>query len=167
MSRHISSSPADGRRGFALIELLVVIAIIAVLIALLLPAVHSAREAARRSQCINNLKQISLGAMNYESSVGCFPPNGQWKPCITAYLYATSYSVYFALLPYIERQPIANAMNYNGCAFDVANLTAEQNQISTLLCPSDAADFNPFTEPASSYFQGYSGPASFNIYFSS
>ena len=89
------------RRGFTLIELLVVIAIIAVLIALLLPAVQSAREAARRAQCVNNLKQIGLAMHNYASANGGFPPaaivDPRGKPLL-------SWRV--AILPYLDANPL-------------------------------------------------------------
>ena len=94
------------RRGFTLIELLVVIAIIAVLIALLLPAVQSAREAARRAQCVNNLKQIGLAMHNYHSAVNSFPwGDGPWW---------IEWSAHTLLLPYIEQGPIYNAINFVG-----------------------------------------------------
>src|SRR6187549_2073530 len=100
------------RRGFTLIELLVVIAIIAVLIGLLLPAVQSAREAARRAQCVNNLKQIALAAYNYTSTYGATPIHehrraGEWDgPTAGA---SGNRSWYCFVLPFMEQQPAYNA----------------------------------------------------------
>ena len=126
-------SPTSRQRAFTLIELLVVIAIIAVLIALLLPAVQSAREAARRSQCTNNLKQLALAAANYESSVGCLPPGALANPHFGADM-----SVFARMLPFYEQGPVYNAYNSivgNACA--AANVTLVGVGISTLWCPSD------------------------------
>ncbi len=134
------------RRGFTLIELLVVIAIIAVLIALLLPAVQSAREAARRAQCVNNLKQIGLAMHNYHSSVGSLPwGDGPWW---------IEWSAHTLLLPYIEQGPIYNAINFADTQpFGLAplnidnpvNTTACYNVISGFNCPSDS---DRLTEPS-------------------
>ena len=137
------------RRGFTLIELLVVIAIIGVLIALLLPAVQAAREAARRTQCVNNLKQIGLALQNYESTNSCFPPGtiATGEPGNT---FVVNWAI--AILPYLEQQPLYNAYNFNlftrnstGAltpdAFKVnenaANATVYQSRLNVYLCPSD------------------------------
>src|ERR1700733_1074478 len=106
------------RRGFTLIELLVVIAIIAVLIALLLPAVQSAREAARRIQCTNNLKQLGLGLMNYESSNNVLPPQQVLQASATSsttavLLWHTSWGVTARLIPFMEQAPMYNSINFN------------------------------------------------------
>ncbi|WP_165074138.1 DUF1559 domain-containing protein [Paludisphaera rhizosphaerae] len=138
------------RRGFTLIELLVVIAIIAVLIALLLPAVQAAREAARRIQCTNNLKQLGLSLHNYHSSIGAFPSAGWVAPMnnwwVAQNLTAPGhfrYSSLLQLLPYLEQGAASNAMNFMLPLYDIngvdmpQNTTVYQMQVTSFLCPSD------------------------------
>lgn len=133
----------SARRGFTLIELLVVIAIIAVLISLLLPAVQSAREAARRSQCINNMKQIGLGMHNYHSAVGAFPM-GNARAMDYAPNNITDWGTFSAhamMLPYLEQTQIYNACNFNWTVWygDGANInqTVWNVKATVFLCPSD------------------------------
>jgi prepilin-type N-terminal cleavage/methylation domain-containing protein/prepilin-type processing-associated H-X9-DG protein len=130
------------RTGFTLIELLVVIAIIAVLIALLLPAVQSAREAARRAQCVNNLKQLGLAAANYESSNGCFAMGMYQSPGVV-YAPLGSQSVMVDMLPYMEQNSFNNAYNYSVAVYDGPNFTIVAAGISSFICPSDPAATPP------------------------
>src|SRR5256714_2654281 len=103
--------PLPNRRfAFTLVELLVVIAIIGVLVALLLPAVQSAREAARRSQCSNNIKQVTLACHTFEDSMGTLPPWAIGTPTQIA-------SAHYLILPFIEQQNVYQAAN--GLSFNV------------------------------------------------
>lgn len=132
-----------GRCGFTLVELLVVIAIIGTLIALLLPAVQAAREAARRSQCANNLKQVGLALHNYHDVVNTFPPLlvqiGYLNNApVTGSLYHHTWLT--KILPYLEQTAIYNLMDTRRPAWDtVANqpMPFAQQQVSSLICPSE------------------------------
>lgn len=126
-------------RGFTLIELLVVIAIIAILIALLLPAVQQAREAARRTQCKNNLKQLGLALHNYHDTFNMFPPGAIQDFAGNGQNEATWVSM---ILPYIEQAPLYNRANFSscfGCVAGVGNPPYEivSPAIPGMSCPSD------------------------------
>lgn len=124
--------------GFTLVELLVVIAIIGILIALLLPAVQAAREAARRSQCSNNLKQMALGVHNHISAKKTLPPGAiVTGPCCGSYSY-TSWPI--EILPFVEEQALFQAYDhtkYNDQAFSTANLAVTKTIVPSYSCPTD------------------------------
>jgi prepilin-type N-terminal cleavage/methylation domain-containing protein/prepilin-type processing-associated H-X9-DG protein len=145
------------RRGFTLIELLVVISIIAVLIALLLPAVQSAREAGRRAQCVNNLKQIGLAMHNYHTGIGTFPSGGTVAPSYSN-TYTTHWGTWSAqalMLGYLEQMPLYNAANFswaNAMGFGwPINSTVANAIVNVFICPSDGV--SPVS-PGSSQWNG-------------
>jgi prepilin-type N-terminal cleavage/methylation domain-containing protein/prepilin-type processing-associated H-X9-DG protein len=174
------------RRGFTLIELLVVIAIIAVLIALLLPAVQSAREAARRAQCVNNMKQIGLGILNFESTNSYMPPSVEHNiaslvdndpsAAATGAQYERQ-GVMALILPYMEQSNIYNQINLNLSCFDQKNVPPAtggsgglfpgvgQNSVystamAAYICPSDPvpATINYYNQCWSNFGNGGSSP---------
>ena len=129
------------RRGFTLIELLVVIAIIAILIALLLPAVQQAREAARRTQCKNNMRQIGIGLHNYHDVHLTFPsgwigvaggvPNFEGE---SGFAWGTM------ILPYVEQPALYNSINFHESMISSNNLPKLKQELSVFVCPSDPKD---------------------------
>jgi prepilin-type N-terminal cleavage/methylation domain-containing protein/prepilin-type processing-associated H-X9-DG protein len=125
------------RRAFTLIELLVVIAIIGVLIALLLPAVQSAREAARRTQCVNNLKQIGLGLHNYETVAGAFPPADIIATPGVVGQTTNGFSIHCRILPFMEQGVAFNALNFGFSHTQAPNSTVVNMSVTVFVCPSD------------------------------
>ncbi len=149
-------------RGFTLIELLVVIAIIAILIALLLPAVQQAREAARRTQCKNNLKQLGIALHNYHDTFNCFPPaHIRTQSAVPANGTLTGwrgFSVHSMLLPYIEQAPLYSSIDFN-TYFDgsAGNNTARRTPLQAFRCPSDSP-FKASVEIGNNNYPACMGP---------
>jgi prepilin-type N-terminal cleavage/methylation domain-containing protein/prepilin-type processing-associated H-X9-DG protein len=124
-------------RGFTLIELLVVIAILAVLIALILPAVQAAREAARRIQCTNNLKQLGLALHHYETAASALPMTMSLLGTGNTVYYDTGWSAQARLLPYLEGSPLYNAANIIVFKEDPINATVISMTVNSFICPSE------------------------------
>lgn len=159
----MSCSPR--RSGFTLVELLVVIAIIGILVALLLPAIQAAREAARRTQCNNNLKQIGLAMQNYHDSSKLLPPGGMSG--------GNRLSWHVLILPFVELRTLYDRVNFNantGNGYDVAAATAP-NDITTELvasyvCPSAPRSKwfeNGSTTVFTTHYYGIMGPKGANV----
>ena len=154
MSNVTPNNRATRQAGFTLIELLVVIAIIAVLIALLLPAVQQAREAARRTQCKNNLMQIGLALNNYMMAHETLPPGTQNDTGPIQSKEGAGYHMSWItqILPYLEHQNIYNHIDFNKSVYDPANVPARQQRISSFLCPSDGSAGVSPTAAATCYY---------------
>ena len=157
------------RRGFTLIELLVVIAIIGVLVALLLPAVQAAREAARRAQCVNNLKQFGLAIANYESAQGSYPMgrldrSAQYDNCADP----IGHSWINFTLPFMEGGAEYSAINFSRPYNSVTQFTAFRLKINTLLCPDDDPNVDQtaqgYIATMQTSYHGMSGLTEITIY---
>ncbi len=138
----------EKRTGFTLVELLVGIAIIGILIALLLPAVRTAREAPRRAHCGNNMKQIGLAIHGYHDVHKRFPPGRLWLgggPNWAAGYHETNWAI--ALLPYLEQQSLCDAYDHNARNSDPVNKAVRETFVSVYACPSDQIDAGDILTP--------------------
>lgn len=152
------------RPGFTLIELLVVIAIIAVLIALLLPAVQSAREAARRIHCVNNLRQLGLALHNYHSTIGSFPIAQSWAKTTPGPNYGGNpWSAHSQVLSHLEQSTVYNAINFSFAPAQALNQAYYTNstilylRLNTFICPSDGISPTTLDDIRMDFNCNYSG----------
>ncbi len=154
--------PPNSRRGFTLVELLVVIAIVGIMLGMLLPAVQAIRESARRTECLNKLRQLGLAALNYESSRQSLPP-----PCLGVDGFSTLGSTFVVLLPYLEQTNRYDQFRLNESIDSPANLPITQEPLADYLCPTMQRDRNNADGTRSygegsfliSYSTDYRGPA--------
>jgi prepilin-type N-terminal cleavage/methylation domain-containing protein/prepilin-type processing-associated H-X9-DG protein len=156
------------RRGFTLVELLVVIAIIGVLVALLLPAVQAAREAARRTQCVNNMKQIGLGLQNYHDTFKKFPPQAIWGypntpsnqlgrlPAPYHHTWVTG------ILPFMEQQPLYDTVDFRLPAWQQAIVGT---RVEALHCPSDGGGLDDPSQTHGIEYTNYPGSAGYHWWY--
>ena len=141
--------PLRKQLGFTLVELLVVIAIIGVLVALLLPAIQAARESARRSQCTNNLKQIGLGFINYESAYGGFPPR-RWQRADEG---KVGWGMF--ILPHMEQQTLYDQYQWAYNYYDPANKNVVETKLSFFICPSVDRDEPILSGSGGNFVEGW------------
>lgn len=137
------------RKGFTLVELLVVIAIVGILIGLLLPAVQAARESARRTQCIDNLKQMGIACQNYHDAMRCLPPGylaaGAYVDGQTDTTPGWGWAAF--LLPNMEQNTVYQSANFNFPIQHPVNATAVQTWLASYVCPSDILPGTPYALP--------------------
>jgi prepilin-type N-terminal cleavage/methylation domain-containing protein/prepilin-type processing-associated H-X9-DG protein len=139
MTPRFSHRTRPDRCGFTLVELLVVIAIIGILIAILLPAVQAAREASRRIQCANNLRQLAVACHNYADVHGSLPIGipQMYDPDPSLNFFSQSQSIFVSMLGQLDQQPLFNAVNFSRSIFASANATIYATGLEVLWCPSD------------------------------
>ena len=131
--------PRNGRSGFTLIELLVVISIVSVLLTLLLPALQTEREAARRIQCMSNLKQLGLGLQQYELTYSVYPPALVLQGVGNTVNWSGGWGVPARIFAFMEQSPLFSAINFVSNHDDPINSTVTAQSLGVLLCPSETS----------------------------